>query len=130
MKKVSLVSLVLIVIFLSGFQFPGRLRFINVEPYLYAPCTDNIRLAGKDQLEFRWRPNFPSQTRYYKFKLYKGIGTIESNLILQEKLDEPVRFFSLPAEKFSSGNSYSWSLTQVSFTGQKSEVASCSFEVK
>ncbi len=79
-------------------------------PRLLEP-SDRAKL-GKDGILFRWT-NEGGDRNFYDFRLYKGTRTVESGLILKEQLPRGHAWIKVPAEKFESGGTYSWSVKQV-----------------
>ncbi len=104
-----------------GSEKATHLEFENAPgPALLYPVTDNISLAGKDFLEFRWERRGIIKTRHYEFKLYKGYKTLASTLILKETVSLDTFPIKMPAYLFKDNQVYTWSLRQVFFNGEKS----------
>ena len=102
----------------------------GTSPYLIFPCTENVSLKDKEVLDFRWRPSGLAYIRGYDFKLYKGFKTTEEHILLNERINRPVRSYPIPVEAFNEGDLYSWVLTEVRLGGRKSDSSTCSFEIK
>jgi len=99
-------------------------------PTLLYPTAGNIDLTGKENLEFRWETSDVAGTDYFDFKLYKGSGTSESDIVFQQKFSTEEYPVKIPASLFEVGQEYTWYLRQVFTSGQKSEVSYSSFTIK
>ena len=112
-----------------GNLFAGRRAdFMPAEKLLY-PITDNIDLAGKDYLEFRWIVTDLVRTDYFDFRLYKGYNTTGQNLIFKKRFsaDElPVR---VAASLFEINQVYTWTLVQVFNNGYKGDKSYGPFKI-
>jgi hypothetical protein len=98
-------------------------------PRFLSPTTNDIALAGKDYLEFKWiRARFV-ETDYFDFRLYKGYNTTEPNLILKQKIPSDTYPIRVPATLFENNQVYTWVLVQVFINGQKSSVSFSSFKI-
>jgi hypothetical protein len=112
-------------------SYAGRNTSFSCEagPMLFYPVTENIDLAGKGYLEFRWWRVELVWTDHFIFKLYKGYNTTGDNLIFKQDYsgwDYPVK---LPASQFEVGQVYTWVLQQVFKGGKKSDRSSSSFKI-
>jgi hypothetical protein len=97
-------------------------------PTLLYPATDDIKLGGKDFLEFRWERTELSFTDHYEFRLYKGRETIDQALILNKDIlvsDFPIKVTSVT---FEDGQVYTWSLRQVFVGGTKGDTKFSAFK--
>ena len=98
-------------------------------PTLLYPTTDDIVLAGRDYLEFKWIRNHFVETDYFDFRLYKGYNTTEPNLILKEKIPSDTYPIKVPSALFESNQVYTWVLVQVFISGEKSDRSFSSFKI-
>lgn len=101
------------------------------EPLLMSPITETVDLSGIKELEFRWSPHEGSLSDrdYYDFRLYKGYDTVETTLILKEKIPPRKYQISLKTDIFEDGQVYTWSLKQVYTGSRKSKKSYQSFKV-
>jgi len=125
-----------IVLFFSGTGFitPVFLggsfgRLSESSPYLYAPCTENVTVNGKGEVEFRWNPVHPMRVRSYIFRLYLGFETKKTNLVISAKIDGRATNLRLPADTLDPKQTYSWVLVEIFGSGQKSDRSFCSFKI-
>lgn len=98
-------------------------------PTILSPTTDNVNLAGKDSLEFRWEGSRAIRTESYQFKLYKGYHTTAAALFLKKTISKAVDSLSVPASQFEIGQVYTWVLTQVFLGGAKATPSASSFKI-
>jgi len=100
-------------------------------PVLLSPATDEVDLTGKDTLEFKWSPQegIRGIREYYDFRLYKGYNTVESALILKERLPGDTYQYNLTSDKFEEGQTYTWTLRQVYSGLLKSDPSQVSFKI-
>jgi hypothetical protein len=112
--------------------FGRRVDFVP-QPRLLSPAGEEVDLAGKDKLEFRWSPHENMRpgpgTRYYDFRLYKGYQMLESTLLLKKRVPGRERGISLEADMFKAGQVYTWSLRNVYKGTGKSDRSASSFKV-
>lgn len=105
---------VLVLLFITGLiavsvQAGGR-RSQQAPPRLFEP-TERADLRGKNELLFRWgNEGGGSGISEYQFKLYKGTQTVESGLMRAETLPASKDRFSVPAELFENGQTYTWQM--------------------
>jgi len=113
-----------------GFELGSRSFFDNPPParMLY-PRGETASLQGKSALEFQWSDPIPVNTGGFEFRLYKGYTTTEPNLILKQNLDRDAGSFSVGADKFENGQTYTWTLKRISDDGRKSDLVYNSFTV-
>ena len=112
MKKAGLWVLFAIVMFSAAVPAAagGRKGGEAPAPRLVTP-TDNADITGKNSLEFRWTTERGGGSlEYYDFRLYKGSQTIESGIMLKEKVPAGKTDFSVGADKFEDGQIYCWSV--------------------
>lgn len=96
---------------------------------LVYPTTDDIVLAGKDYLEFRWERINSATIDHYDFRLYKGYNATADNLILKQNFPSDTYPIQIPASQFEEGQVYTWSLMQVLYGGGKSDRSFSSFKI-
>lgn len=94
-------------------------RLVDVAPPRLIEPTDIARLDG-GQMKFRWTTEGNSTADYYDFRLYKGTQTVESGLLLKERVPRDKSELIVPGERFSIGESYTWSVRQVGSRKSKS----------
>jgi len=128
-------GIILFIPFMVGLTFSTRIGvstggYTARSPYLYAPCTENIHLADKQELEFRWKPARLYGVRGYELRLYKGFQTFQDGLLMSEYIRGRRRSFSLPVALFKDNKIFSWELTEVYIDGRKSDRGYCSFEIQ
>lgn len=99
-------------------------------PTLLYPVTDDIKIPANGFLEFKWEKRAEISTAYYILKLYKGYKTIASTLILEKKILPDEYPFSLAASQLEEGQTYTWTLMQVSYGGSKSDKSYSSFKIQ
>lgn len=99
------------------------------EPQLLYPVTDDIDLSGKDSLEFKWIIKRPFSLDYCYFRLYKGYGTYEQDLILKERISAPESTYLIKKDQLEAGQVYTWTLQEVSLGGQKSDRSRSPFKI-
>jgi hypothetical protein len=98
------------------------------EPRLQYPVTDKVILIGKEPLEFKWW-NDHMGIDHFMFKIYKGYNMYESGLIHKQILSSNEASVKIKSELFDDSQVYTWSLIQVSHSGQKSDKNFNSFKV-
>ena len=108
--KRALILIVLLVLAAAPTEANQRRMGELPAPRLVEP-SDRAKL-DKDGVLFRWT-NEGGDRNFYDFRLYKGPQTVESSLILKEQLPRGHAWIKVPAEKFESGGTYSWSVKQV-----------------
>jgi hypothetical protein len=133
----SAVLLILILLFsgppsvttaLNGIGSRGLFNFIPA-PWLLEPASDSVNLAGKESLEFKWKPDLSVNTDYYDFRLYKGYDMLASTLILKQRVTSNEFSFKIKSDIFETGQTYTWSLRRVILSGEKSDRSFSSFKV-
>jgi hypothetical protein len=135
MKKAALIMAVLLLagpVFARGLMDRKELQSDYVPPpVLLSPSTEDVDLTGKDILEFKWSPHegIRGIREYYDFRLYKGYNTVESTLILKERLSGDTYQYNLAADKFEEGQTYTWTLRQVYSRLLKSDPSHASFKI-
>jgi len=142
MKNLSakkILFLLLVSLFLSGLMLErsysrSPLGGIEREPFpagpqLLYPVTEDIKLSGKQSLEFRW--NFPNQidTDYFYLRIYKGFDTTVKNMIFRQRYSVSELPPKLPASFFQLNQVYTWVLVQVYFDGRRSEGVFSPFKI-
>lgn len=123
-------------LFLTPFVFAGDIGFRHSlghfgtppEPRLLYPTADTVTLAGKDSLEFSWMNDFIG-IDHFIFKIYKGYNMYAAGLIYSESLLSGASSIKVKSDLFEEGQVYTWSLVQVSLSGQKSDKSFSSFKV-
>jgi len=98
-------------------------------PQIVSPSSDQVDLTGKDSLEFKWIIIDSARVDYCELKLYKGYETLQSTLILKQQISADTSSFQLKSSTFEDGQVYTWSLKEVSRSGQKSDRVVNSFKV-
>ncbi|MDP3142664.1 MAG: hypothetical protein Q8N14_01770 [Candidatus Omnitrophota bacterium] len=111
----------------SGSISFGKFSDYVPEPRLTYPIYEEVNLAG-DFLEFRWWNDIAGM-RYFDFRLYKGYNMYEQDLIYKERLPQDVSSIKIKADLFEDNQVYTWSLLQISLSGQKSDKSFNSFRV-
>jgi hypothetical protein len=106
---------------------PGSSDF-QPGPLLLYPLGREVDLSGADSLEFKWERD-AVDTSYFIFRLYKGYGMYESNLILKEEVTSSRISTRVKSDVFENGQVYTWSLVRVVFTGNKTDKSFSSFKV-
>lgn len=101
-----------------------------LRPFLFAPCTKDVPINGDNELVFRWKPVKPAHIREYEFRLYRGLKTLHTHLMLSGEIDGQARSVALPAGTFADHDQYARELRQVYYDGQKSRTSYCSFELR
>jgi hypothetical protein len=135
MKSMILICLVLFLTLpvFNGFAYCNVLQGINSEfisgPTLLYPTTDNISLARKEYLQFKWEMADQAQTDYFDFRLYKGYNTSEENLLFKQHFSTDAYPIQVPASQFEKGQVYTWVLVQVYLGGKKSDKGFSSFKI-
>lgn len=97
-------------------------------PELIYPTTENLNLAGKAVIEFKWISNNYIWFSGYEFKLYKGYQTTADTLIHSEKAASSQSVIKLPVSIFEAGQVYTWKLRSITTGGQRSDWSSSSFK--
>ena len=84
-------------------------------PRLLSPVAETVVMTGKDALEFRWNPHesMPPGRKYYDFRLYRGYRMVESTLIFKERIPGDHYSITLASDRFTRGQTYTWSLRMV-----------------
>ncbi len=98
-------------------------------PRLLYPVTDNIKLEGARQLEFKWERPDILKVKYYDFKLYKGYNTVASNVIFSKRISYNECPLKLDISLFEVGQVYAWAVVSIFDTGQKSDKSYSSFKI-
>ena len=98
-------------------------------PMLFYPVTNNIDLAGKEYLGFRWWRVDLVWTDHFIFKLYKGYNTTAPNLILKQNISSAEYPIKIPASQFELNQVYTWVMVQVFNNGRKSDKSFSSFKI-
>ena len=108
--------------FVSGNNIP--------QPRIFYPKSENVNLAQKDNLEFKWSSLVGSSTdrRCYDFRLYKGYDIIIDNLIYNKDVAPFKSSWNVEANFFEDGQVYTWTLRQVYLLG-KSDRSIVSFKI-
>lgn len=131
MKKYFVLALVLSCALASAAQARGsggRGSFDSYSaPELYFPTTDDIKLDGKEGLEFKWRLTDIALTDCFELRLYKGYQTTQQNLISKQRYTVTEYPVKLPAKDFEINQAYTWCLIQVYSNGEKSDKSYSSF---
>ena len=127
---VSAILLIVSPVFASGGRYNYSVTSYNIlpEPRLLYPINDKVILTGKDPLEFRWMNNFMG-IDHFIIKIYKGYNMYESFLVYKQKLPMDTSSIKIKSDFFVDGQVYTWSLIQVSLTGQKSDQSFNSFRI-
>jgi hypothetical protein len=97
-------------------------------PQLEYPVTEQVILTGKDFLEFKWWNDFMG-IDHFIFRIYKGYNMYESGLFYKQNLPADESSVKIKSDLFKDSQVYTWSLIQVSFSGQKSDKSFNSFKV-
>jgi len=135
MKKITLIMAILLLagpVFARGMMDKEEIQSDYVPPpVLLSPAAEQVDLAGKDTLEFKWSPHegIRGIREYYDFRLYKGYNTVESALILKERLPGDTYQYNLASDKFEEGQTYTWTLRQVYSGLLKSDPGQVSFKI-
>ena len=132
MKKNIYVHACVIPVLFVGMLSAGigmRLGYDRSGPFLYGPCTENIALKGKSDLEFRWKRNGDMNVRTWNLKIYKGYDTTADNLIMRKEVEGSRSSVSIPVDNFEKGQIYSWEIYKVLYGGEKSTRSYCSFSI-
>ncbi len=112
-----------------GESQPGVVTSGTPGPTLLFPVTDDIKLSGKKDVEFRWETDNLAFTDHYVFQLFKGYQTVAATMILDKKYplkDLPIK---LPASMFEEGQVYTWGLQQVFLNGAKGDWSFSPFKI-
>ncbi len=112
----------------AGMLARRGVNFIPAPRLLY-PVTDDIALAQKDSLEFRWARNGIIDTESFDFRIYKGYNTTADNLIFKQMFSADVYPIKVPASLFENGQVYTWVLIRIVMGGQKSDKGFSSFKI-
>lgn len=136
MKKILLI---LVLYLISAIQVSeGRERFIEAPsavfippPVLLQPRSDQVNLAGKEFLEFKWSPHEGAGgfRDYYDFRVYNGYKIVEETLFFKERLAPDTYQYNIKAERFKDGAVYTWTMRQIYTDGRKSPQAHQSFKI-
>jgi len=132
----SVIILIVIVIFCTGFSFAGTISFSLdngsynsvTEPRLRYPIYDTVTISNNQPLEFSWWADLIN-TSGFILRIYKGYNMYADNLIQKEDLPATASSFKINADSFEDGKVYTWSLVRVAFSGAKSDRSFNSFEV-
>lgn len=113
----------------AGFRgaFPGDET--PPAPELISPASENLNLAGKTEVEFRWIASNFIMFSGYEFKLYKGYETILDNLMHTEKASNTQSSIKLPISMFTAGQVYTWRLRNIATGGQRSDWSGSTFKI-
>ncbi len=133
MKINSQFSPVCFIMFFLAFAAMGSAAFcrsnsseITVMPRLAYPTGPEVTITG-DSLEFKWwHGGFG--VRSYEFSLYKGGGPY-GDVIMQKTLPFNASSIQVESKLFEDGQTYTWTLRQVSDDGQKSDLSFNTFKV-
>ncbi|MDP8260756.1 MAG: hypothetical protein P9M01_00240 [Candidatus Kappaea frigidicola] len=100
------------------------------QPKIFYPRSENVDIAQKDSLEFKWSSLVGSSTdrRYYDFRLYKGYDITTDNLIYKKEVSPFKSKWNVEANLFQNGQVYTWTLRQVYISG-KSDRSINSFKI-
>lgn len=121
-------SLIILCSFAKNFEMsPGGIGVLP-EPRIKFPTSEKVALTGKEYLEFKWLSYYAGVDRY-EFRLYKGYNMYLKDLLIKQTLPRHIASFKVHADEFENNQVYTWSLLQVSFTGEKSDKSFCSFTV-
>jgi hypothetical protein len=114
----------------QGLSRSGPMGFSDFQPgpQLIYPLGDELDLSGKGFLEFKWRRDTVYASRYI-FKLYKGHSMYESALILKQEVSARQISCQVRSDLLEEGEVYTWSLTMVFFSGNKSDKSFSSFKI-
>lgn len=106
----------------SNLEFPPG-------PQLLYPATEDIKLSGREFLEFKW--NFPGQidTDYFYLRIYKGRETHVKNMIFRQRYSVSELPPRMPASFFQLNQVYTWVLVQVYKDGRRSEEVYSPFKI-
>lgn len=127
---ISLLTSFILLFFGNAYTFQRQSLFQQVPaPTLLYPVTNNINLRNKDFLEFRWERGIENRVSHYVFRLYNGIQTQESSLIIRLEVESGVFPIQVPAEEFQENQTYTWSLQRVAYGGLKSDRSYSSFKI-
>jgi len=115
-------------------QYMGRIGGNETyvpKPRLLEPIVDEVDLAGKKSLLFRWSPHEGRSfgRSYYDFRLYKGYQMLEGTRVLKRRVPPKEYQTAVEAGKFEKGQAYTWSLRQVYRGTGKSDRSVSSFKV-
>lgn len=136
MKKIILILVLCLVATAQASE--GRMGVVEAPsavsvppPVLLQPRSEQVDLAGKEFLEFKWSPHEGASgfRDYYDFRIYNGYKTVEETLFFKEKLAPDTYQYNIKAEKFRDGAVYTWTMRQVYTDGRKSPLAHQSFKV-
>jgi len=135
MKKIAVMAVAL-VMFFSVASFAGTISFIYGDsphnslpgPRLRYPIKDTVVLTGQDNLEFKWWIEVVG-LRKFILKIYKGYNMYLADLIHKEDLPPDASSIKIKSDLFENGQVYTWSLTQISYSGYKSDKSFNSFKV-
>ena len=100
---------------------------------LIRPTGEKVSLQGQDSLEFVWSRHEGRRlggSRYYDFRLYKGLDMVQATLMLKERVPGNTRSISISADTFENGGTYTWSIRLVYKGIGKSDRSFSSFTVK
>jgi len=107
--------LIICLLFVSGNLQAGRGTPNHVSrPFLLSPTAEEISLAGKDSLLFKWQARIWHYPReYYDFRLYQGRQINAQTLMLKKRLPANRFRVSIPADTFKAGQTYTCSVRHV-----------------
>jgi len=132
MKKSWMVIVAGIILFSAARLSANDIRLTQFNtlpaPRLIYPIYDTAVITGNDPLEFRWFNDYMG-IDHFVFRIYKGYNMYESGLIYKQNIPSGDSLIKIKADLFEGGQVYTWSLIQVSHSGEKSEKSFNSFRV-
>jgi hypothetical protein len=128
LTAIIFVSSIFLCAFAKNFEVRSGGFTVLPQPRLKYPTSDTVILTGKQYLEFKWL-SYNAGVDRYEFRLYKGYNMYLKDLLIKQKLPRNVTLFKVKADEFKNNQVYTWSLLQVSFTGEKSDKSFQSFTV-
>lgn len=101
-------------------------------PVLLTPIVTEIQSGEADMVQFKWSPHEGDAGKrdYYEFKIYKGYDMLEETLIFKERLSGDNYQYNISADRFEKGQVYTWALRQAYNSGNRSDWAHASFNLK
>ena len=99
---------------------------VTTMPRLAYPVNPEVAIIG-DYLEFKWW-RAAGGVRSYEFALYKGGGPF-GFVVVQKTLPFNVSSIQVEAKLLDNNQVYTWTLRQVSDSGQKSDQSFNTFKV-
>ncbi|MDD4955215.1 MAG: hypothetical protein PHP17_04160 [Candidatus Omnitrophica bacterium] len=120
---------VFLLVIVSGFAAKALCRSNSIDetaaPRLSYPIEPEVVVTG-DTLDFKWWPA-TGGVRGYEFVLYKGGGP--SGDVLVQKTLQFANLIKVDAKLLEDGKTYTWTLRQISDSGQKSDQSFNTFKV-